>query len=41
MGYYATLFDFDSEEIEFNTPAAKEAILQNLRSNREKSALFH
>ena len=40
MGYYATLFDFDSEEIEFNTPAAKEAILQNLRSNREKMRFF-
>ena len=40
MGYYATLFNFDSEEIEFNTPAAKEAILQNLRSNREKMRFF-
>ena len=40
MGYYATLFDFDSEEIEFDTPAAKEAILQNLRSNREKMRFF-
>ena len=40
MGYYATLFDFDSQEIEFNTPAAKEAILQNLRSNREKMRFF-
>ena len=40
MGYYATLFNFDSEEIEFDTPAAKEAILQNLRSNREKMRFF-
>ena len=40
MGYYATLFDFDSEEIEFDTPAAKDAILQNLRSNREKMRFF-
>ena len=40
MGYYVTLFNFDSEEIEFNTPAAKEAILQNLRSNREKMRFF-
>ena len=40
MGYYATLFNFDSEEIEFDTPAAKDAILQNLRSNREKMRFF-
>ena len=40
MGYYVTLFNFDSEEIEFNTPAAKDAILQNLRSNREKMRFF-
>ncbi|WP_311330093.1 hypothetical protein [Capnocytophaga sputigena] len=40
MGYYVTLFNFDSEEIEFDTPAAKEAILQNLRSNREKMRFF-
>ena len=40
MGYYVTLFNFDSEEIEVDTPAAKEAILQNLRSNREKMRFF-
>ena len=40
MGYYATLFNFDSEEIEFDTPVAKDAILQNLRSNREKMRFF-
>ena len=40
MGYYVTLFNFDSEEIEFDTPAAKDAILQNLRSNREKMRFF-
>lgn len=40
MGYYVTLFNFDSEEIEFDTPAAKEAILQNLRSNSEKMRFF-
>ena len=40
MGYYTTLFNFDSEEIEFDTPAAKDAILQNLRSNREKMRFF-
>ena len=40
MGYYATLFNFDSEGVEFDTPAAKEAILQNLRSNREKMRFF-
>ena len=40
MGYYVTLFNFDSEGVEFDTPAAKEAILQNLRSNREKMRFF-
>ena len=40
MGYYVALFNFDSEGVEFDTPAAKEAILQNLRSNREKMRFF-
>ena len=40
MGYYTTLFNFDSEEIEFDTPAAMDAILQKLRSNREKMRFF-
>ena len=40
MGYYATLFNFDSEEVEFDASAAKEAIVQNLRSNREKMRFF-
>ena len=40
MGYYVTLFNFDSEEVEFDTPAAKEAIVQNLKSNRGKMRFF-
>ena len=40
MGYYATLFNFDSEEVEFDASVAKEAIVQNLRSNREKMRFF-
>ena len=40
MGYYATLFNFDSEEVEFDASAAKEAIVQNLRSNRQKMRFF-
>ena len=40
MGYYATLFNFDSEEVEFDASAAKEAIVENLRSNREKMRFF-
>ena len=40
MGYYVTLFNFDSEEVEFDTPAAKEAIVQKLKSNRGKLRFF-
>ena len=40
MGYYATLFNFDSEEVEFDASAAKEAIVQNLKRNREKMRFF-
>ena len=40
MGYYATLFNFDSEEVEFDASVAKEAIVQNLRSNRQKMRFF-
>lgn len=40
MGYYATLFNFDSEGVEFDVSAAKEAIVQNLRSNRQKMRFF-
>ena len=40
MGYYATLFNFDSEEVEFDASVAKEAIVQNLRSNRGKMRFF-
>ena len=40
MGYYATLFNFDSEGVEFDASAAKEAIVQNLKSNREKMRFF-
>ena len=40
MGYYATLFNFDSEEVEFDASAAKEAIVQNLKSNRGKMRFF-
>ena len=40
MGYYTTLFNFDSEEIEFDTPAAKDAILQIEKQSR-KDAIFH
>ena len=40
MGYYATLFNFDSEGVEFDASAAKEAIVQNLRSNRGKMRFF-
>ncbi|GJH41530.1 hypothetical protein RCZ04_20800 [Capnocytophaga sp. HP1101] len=40
MGYYATLFNFDSEEVQFNTPAAKEAIVQNLKINRGTMRFF-
>jgi len=40
MGYYATLFNFDSEEVEFDASAAKEAIVQNLKSNRQKMRFF-
>ena len=40
MGYYATLFNFDSEGVEFDASAAKEAIVQNLRSNRQKMRFF-
>ena len=40
MGYYATLFNFDSEEVEFDASVAKEAIIQNLRSNRQKMRFF-
>ena len=40
MGYYATLFNFDSEEVEFDASVAKEAIVQNLRTNRGKMRFF-
>ena len=40
MGYYATLFNFDSEEVEFDASAAKEAIIQKLKSNRGKMRFF-
>ena len=40
MGYYATLFNFDSEEVEFDASAAKEAIVQKLKSNRGKMRFF-
>ena len=40
MGYYATLFNFDSEGVEFDASAAKEAIVQNLRTNRQKMRFF-
>lgn len=40
MGYYATLFNFDSEEVEFDASVAKEAIVQNLKSNRGKMRFF-
>ena len=40
MGYYVTLFNFDSEGVEFDVSAAKEAIVQNLRSNRQKMRFF-
>ena len=40
MGYYVTLFDFDSEGVEFDASAAKEAIVQNLRTNRGKMRFF-
>ena len=40
MGYYVTLFNFDSEGIEFDASAAKEAIVQNLRTNRGKMRFF-
>ncbi|EJF38014.1 hypothetical protein HMPREF1320_2005 [Capnocytophaga sp. oral taxon 335 str. F0486] len=40
MGYYATLFNFDSEGVEFDASAAKEAIVQNLKSNRGKMRFF-
>ena len=39
MGYYATLFNFDSEEVEFDASVAKEAIVQKLKSNRGKMRL--
>ena len=40
MGYYATLFNFDSEGVEFDASVAKEVIVQNLRSNRQKMRFF-
>ena len=40
MGYYATLFNFDSEEVEFDASVAKEAIVQNLKTNRGKMRFF-
>ena len=40
MGYYATLFNFDSEGVGFDASVAKEAIVQNLRSNRQKMRFF-
>ena len=40
MGYYVTLFNFDSEGIEFDASAAKEAIVQKLKSNRGKMRFF-
>ena len=40
MGYYATLFNFDSEGVEFDASAAKEAIVQKLKSNRGKMRFF-
>lgn len=40
MGYYVTLFNFDSEGVEFDASAAKEAIVQNLKSNRGKMRFF-
>ena len=40
MGYYATLFNFDSEGVEFDASAAKEAIIQKLKSNRGKMRFF-
>ena len=40
MGYYATLFNFDSKEVEFDASVAKEAIVQNLRTNRGKMRFF-
>ena len=40
MGYYVTLFNFDSEGVEFDASAAKEAIVQNLKCNRGKMRFF-
>ena len=40
MGYYVTLFNFDSEGVEFDASVAKEAIVQNLRTNRGKMRFF-
>ena len=40
MGYYVTLFNFDSEGVEFDASAAKEAIVQNLKRNRGKMRFF-
>ena len=40
MGYYVTLFNFDSEGVEFDASAAKEAIVQKLKSNRQKMRFF-
>ena len=40
MGYYVTLFNFDSEGVEFDASAAKEAIVQKLKSNRRKMRFF-
>ena len=40
MGYYVTLFNFDSEGVEFDASAAKEAIVQKLKSNRGKMRFF-
>ena len=39
MGYYVTLFNFDSEGVEFDASAA-EAIVQNLKCNRGKMRFF-
>ena len=40
MGYYVTLFNFDSEGVEFDASVAKEAIVQKLKSNRGKMRFF-
>ena len=40
MGYYVTLFNLDSEGVEFDASAAKEAIIQKLKSNRGKMRFF-